>query len=133
VLRLLLVVVATWAVWTSVSLLGHAIDTCLGSGRQAAAAAPTTGTSGCMAGDVTLWPTGIAFADAPFDLLLVRLPWIVVILLLWLIDRDRAVSAGAAPPRTVDVFSAGGWIGPAAIGSLAMFIIGTALLVPRLL
>ena len=86
-----------------------------------------------MAGDVTLWPTGIAFADAPFDLLLVRLPWIVVILLLWLIDRDRAVSAGAAPPRTVDVFSAGGWIGPAAIGSLAMFIIGTALLVPRLL
>jgi hypothetical protein len=128
----LLIVVAVWAIWTSVSLLGHAVDTCL-IGGGATGAGATTNASGCMARDVTLWPTSLTFGDAPFDLLLVRLPWVVVVLLLWLVHRDRSVSAGAAPPRTIDVFTAGGWIGPAAIGSLVMFLIGTVLLVPMLL
>ena len=153
-LTLLLIVVAVWACWTSMSLLGHALDTCLpGSDQdvvavgpspgpspapdptptespgQGAVGAATTTTDRCMSGDVMLWPTSISFGDAPFDLLLVRLPWIVVMVLLWLLYRDRYVPDA----RTVDMFTAGGWIGPAFIGSLVMFLIGSVLLIPRLL
>ena len=49
--------------------------------------------------------------------------------LLWLLYRERYDSDA----RTVDMFKASGWIGPAAIASLVMFIIGTVLLIPMLL
>ena len=152
VLTLLLIVVAIWAIWTSVSLLGHAIDTCLtGSGQTVGAAAPSPGPSQaadltpvpsaspgqdaaiaattdpdpCMSGDVTLWLTSITFNDLPFDLILVRMPWAMLLVLLWLIHTDRFVTDGAARPHPIVIFRAGGWIGPAAIGSLVMFMIGT--------
>ncbi len=155
-LTLLLLVVAVWAIWTSVSLLGHAIDTCLtdsgqtvgavapspgpsqapdltlvpsASPGQEAAAAATTNTDQCMSGEVTLALTGVTFNDLPFDLLLVRLPWVAVMVLLWLVYRDRYVPDA----RTLDMFTASGWIGPAFVGSLVMFLVGTVLLVPRLL
>ena len=99
VLTLLLMVMAVWAIWTSVSVLGYAIDTCLiGSGQNAGSVTPTTGpspdltlapsaspgpqaasatptTDRCMSDNVTLALTSITFNDLPFDLLLVRMPW----------------------------------------------------------
>ena len=82
-----------------------------------------------MSGDVTLARTSITFADLAFDLILVRMPWAAVLVLLWLLYRERYDSDA----RTIDMFTAGGWIGPAFIGSLVMFIIGTVLLIPMLL
>ncbi len=106
---------------------GSADGARLGGGSAAAPMVPTQTDARGGGKDVRARPPTLM---APMlDLLLVRLPWVAVMVLLWLVYRDRYVPDA----RTLDMFTASGWIGPAFVGSLVMFLVGTVLLVPRLL